>query len=708
MKKRLAVSILCGSLAVFLATPAAWAQGTAQQTKGALRNLAQQIAESGSPEPQTNVQIFPGTGQFVKAPHAKSTSTIASADGGITLNFVNADVRDVAKAVLGDYLKLNYEIGANVQGTVTITTTQPLSHEQVLPALEEALRLNSMALVYSSGIYKVVPMADAHRVSGVIAANAHSKSNSLGYGVEIVPIHYTTAAEIAKVLEPLAPQQGIVHVDEARNLLIVEGTAEERRTIIEDVALFDSNWLSGMSFALITPKYTDAEELANEMNQVLGGTDSPVSGVVRLVPIDRLNAILAISPQPRYLQQLRGWVERLDKPGQGSDRRLFVYRVQNGRAADLASTLARVFLGKGGDNPSPLSRKQNAQSSNAQTSGPTQLGSAFGQTNDTNTPTPMLQQGASENVQFSGSLEGAGHSAGTVNIAADETNNALVILATPQQYSTLENAMHELDTAPVQVFLEAAIAEITLTDDLNYGVQYFYQPDAKNQFTLSSSKSASIAPTFPGFSYMFLQGTNIKIILDALSAVTHVEVISSPELMVLNNQTASLQVGDKVPIATQQAVSTTTSDAPLVNSIEYEDTGVILKVTPRVNRGGVVMMDVSQEVSNVSTTTSSDLNSPTIEERKIVSSVAVQDGQTVALGGLIQNSKSRTTGGIPLLKDVPVVGGLFSDNDNNHTRTELMVLITPHVIDSSQKAQAITDELRRKLPSVEAILEAKP
>jgi general secretion pathway protein D len=675
---------------------------------GSPKDLAQQIEDSDPQKPE-NVQLFPGTGQFVKSAPVKRPASSTGADNGITLNFVNAEVRDVAKAVLGDYLKLNYEIGANVQGTVTITTTQPLTREQVLPALEEALRLNNMALIYSAGIYKVIPLTDAHRISGAIPVSPRSKGSQLGYGVEIAPIRYTTAAEIEKILEPLAPAQGLIHVDAARNLLIVEGTSEERRTILDDIAMFDSNWLSGMSFELITPNYTDAEELASEMNQVLGGPGSPVSGVVRLVPIDRLNAILAISPQPRYLQQLRAWVSRLDKPGQGSDRRLFVYRVQNGRAADLASTLARVFLGKGSDSQSQQTHPRSAQAFDAQQTGSPSTSSAFGQTNnDAGAAPQQSMSGASDDVQFSGTLQGSGHSAGPVNIAADETNNALVILATPQQYATLESAMHELDSAPVQIFLEAAIAEVTLTDNLNYGVQYFYQPDAKNQFVLSSTKTSAIAPSFPGFSYMFLNGTNIKVILDALSAVTHVEVISSPELMVLNNQTASLQVGDKVPIATQQAVSTTTTDAPIVNSIEYEDTGVILKVTPRVNRGGVVMMDVSQEVSSVSSTTSSDLNSPTIQERKIVSSVAVQDGQTVALGGLIQNQKSLTDGGIPLLKDIPVVGKLFADTQDNHTRTELMVLITPHVIDNSQKAQAITDELRRKLPSVEALFETTP
>jgi len=204
---------------------------------------------------------------------------------------------------------------------------------------------------------------------------------------------------------------------------------------------------------------------------------------------------------------------------------------------------------------------------------------------------------------------------------------------------------------------------------------------------------------------MFSNGNNISVVLSALEQVTHVEVVSSPEVMVLNNQTATLQVGDRVPIITEQAVSTISGDAPIVNSVQYEDTGVILKVTPRVNRGGMVMMDISQEVSEVSSSTSSTIQSPTIQQRKITSSVAVQDGETIALGGLISDNRSKSKAGIPLLEDIPVLGNLFRDSGYKNDRTELMVLITPHVVDNLRKARKVTDELRRKLPAVQSVLQ---
>jgi general secretion pathway protein D len=293
-----------------------------------------------------------------------------------------------------------------------------------------------------------------------------------------------------------------------------------------------------------------------------------------------------------------------------------------------------------------------------------------------------------------------------IRINADETNNALVILATPQQYARVQEALARLDLAPLQVLLEAAIAEVTLGDKLQFGVQYSAKT-GNSQAILSSSTSPLIAPSFPGFSYLLTAG-NIQIILDELSSVTHVEVLSSPQLMVLNNQTATLQVGDQVPILTQQSVGTQDQNAPIVNSIQYQSTGVILKVTPRVNRSGEVMMDISQEVSDaVPATATSSIQSPTIQERKIASSVAIEDGETVALGGLITRDISRTKSGIPLLQEIPLLGDFFSDTQNTNQKTELIVLITPHIVDNLQKARAVTEELRHRLSEIEPLLQMK-
>lgn len=660
-------------------------------------NAGTALSSGPTADARQTTEIYRGTGNFFGSPRAARVSSAAVTEqGDITLNFVNADVKDVAKAILGDFLKLNYAVGANVQGTVTIETSRPLGRSAVLPVLEQALRLNGMALVKTNDIYKVVALAEAPHEAGLSRVTGRGGEAVAGYGVEIVPLRYISATEMQRLLEPLAPAQGTLHADVARNVLMIEGTQQERAAMLDNIALFDVDWLSGMSFALFTPQYTDAQGLAKELGEVLGGRNSPLAGVVRLVPIDRLNAVLAISSQPKYLEQMQRWVTRLDRPGQSTDRRIFVYHIQNGRAADLAGVLLKVL--NGGDTQKAPSRRA---------AGDTNSGgqSAFAG----GAIPPGGVPGEADNQEFGSDFQSASGASvdadglHDVSITADEANNALVIVATPKEYGVVEAGLRQLDIVPMQVMLEASIAEVTLSDNLKYGVQYYFQFGRTHGITLSDGKTSAISASYPGFSYSFASGDNIKVILDALSAVTHVDVVSSPQVLVLNNQSATLQVGDQIPIATNTSQSTSSADAPIVSSIQYHDTGVILKVTPRVNQGGMVTMDISQEVSDVVTTDSSNIDSPTIQQRKINSTVAVQDGETIALGGLMKDSRTRSKSGIPLLKDIPVVGNLFRSTGDSRGKTELMVLITPRVVDNMQRARTVTDELRRKLPSVQPL-----
>jgi general secretion pathway protein D len=285
-----------------------------------------------------------------------------------------------------------------------------------------------------------------------------------------------------------------------------------------------------------------------------------------------------------------------------------------------------------------------------------------------------------------------------IRIIADQTNNSLYILATPQDFRDIRAALDSLDTEPLQVLIEATIAEVTLNDKLKYGVEWFFR-QGNNSETLAQNLSGIPTAVFPGFSYVYA-ASNVRAVISALDEVTHINVISSPQLMVLDNRTALLQVGDEVPIITQSAVSVIDPASPIVNSVQFRSTGVILSVTPRVNSSGNVELDIQQEVSDVVPTTTSTIDSPTIQQRKIKSSVSVHDGQTIALGGLIRDRQSHGKSGIPVLSDIPVVGTLFGTTTNTGDRTELLVLITPHVIRSPAEADAVTDELRQRLQSV--------
>jgi general secretion pathway protein D len=291
-----------------------------------------------------------------------------------------------------------------------------------------------------------------------------------------------------------------------------------------------------------------------------------------------------------------------------------------------------------------------------------------------------------------------------IRIQADDGNNSLLILSTPEEFQLLQQVVSVLDVAPNQVMLEATIAEVTLNDDLAYGINWFLESGEFN-LTFSGDKTGSVAPTFPGFSVLF-SGEDGRAALSAVASMTDVKVLSSPSLMVLDNRTATLQVGDQVPIVTQTSASTIDANAPIVNQVEMRDTGVILKVTPRVNEGGRVSLEIEQEVSDVTQTKTSGIDSPTIQQRKIKTSVAVDNGSTIALGGLIRDRVTDGATKIPLLGDIPMVGELFRTNTKRNERTELVVLITPRVVGSASDAEIVTRELREKMRGVGIAIDA--
>jgi general secretion pathway protein D len=673
-----------------------------------LRRFGGQGDRSDSQRPHATSTIYAGSGMLY-TPAIRSVGAAKPAEQGeVSIDFVNADIKEVAKSILGDLLGLNYLVDSSVQGTITVQTSQKLPKDQVLPAFETVLRVNGLALVEHGGFYTVVPFSNAGRTGSLGVRDA-------GYGTEIVVLHYVSPDQMRRVLDPIVPQGTIVQVDQARNLMVIGGTEGERASIRENIAAFDVDWLRGMSFALFKPRVATAKQMADDLMHVMGDENSSMVGQVRLIPIERMNAVLAIAPRASYLEDLRGWVARLDQGNDTTERRIFVYYVQNGRSNDLAQVLGKALGIKTTDSQSNQNARSSSQSGSAGSvsSNMGQQGGSLGGSNSqfgsqNLGSNSMMGSGASGQNLGGGGLASGGNSGGPngensggdqangVSITADEVNNALLVVATSSEYEIIEAALKKLDILPLQVLIEAAIAEVTLTKDLNFGVQWSFN-NGRNQATLSGGTTSAISPSFPGFSYLYSSGTRINAILSALQDVTHVDVLSAPKLMVLNNQTATLQVGDQVPIATQSSVSTVTPDAPTVNSIQYKDTGVILTVTPRVNAGGLVLMDISQEVSDVANTTSSTLNSPTINERKIGSTVAIQDGQTIALGGLIRDNRTVGQSGIPYLQNIPVLGHLFSQDTSNATRTELLVLITPRVVRDSREAAAVTAELRDKL-----------
>ncbi len=673
-------------------------EGPGQEADRSAGDLGTGSAENTGGQPRVTPFEIRGSGQLIAPSRAGDggrvlNPALAADDGGYSLNFVEAELSEVVRAVLEDALGLNYSIDPRIQGTVTLQTSRPLNRDQVLPTLEEVLRMSGAALIESDGLIQVVPGEQAGR----LASNfTFGNTPGRGQSVRVLPLRFVSATEIEVLLKPFLSNPEGIQVDRARNLLFVTGSQRELTSITGLASTLDVNGLSGMSFALIPLRNVAPGTLTGELETIFNDPQGPVlSDLVRFVAIDRMNAVLIIAKQPRYLDEARSWVERLDQ-GSADAENVHVYYVQNRRAADLAKILGDIFSSGGLDvsasssglapNVTPVTIDTGAPNNDfvdpAVGGEPT-----FGET----LPVPS---GAAESAI---SLRGTGN----IRIIADEDSNSIVTLATSEDYKTVEAALRQLDILPLQVLIEATIAEVTLNDDLELGLRWFFESGSANSSVAfsdaaTSAGAAALGSVFPGFSYVFDNG-NIRATLNALRGMTDVKFLSAPTLLVLDNQTARLQVGDEVPVVTQSSVGTTDANAPIVNSIEFRDTGVILDITPRVNASGLVILEIEQEVSEVSETTTSGIDSPTIQQRKVKSTVAVHNHETIALGGLIRDRIEKATTGVPVLSDMPLVGNLFRSVDDSASRTELLVLIKPQVVRNQDDARAVTNELRQKL-----------
>jgi len=682
--------------------------------------------------------IGPGTpqiafGQVRAVPSVPGQA--ASEPGDISLDFVDTDIREIAAQVLGNVLRVNYTIDPAVRGTATLRTVNPIARSRVLPALQAMLAQNGATVAESGGLYRVLPIAAIAGAPGLASGGALA-------GSAVVPLRYASAEDLAKVLQPYVGQTGKVVADPAHNTLLLSGDPATREALVNLTAAFDVDVLAGQSYALFPVTTGNAKDFATALSEAMrSGQGSALAGLVRVVPMERINAVLLVSSQPRYIEDARRVYALVDRNRRETVRGWNVYYLQNSRSNDIAYVLQQAFTPNhvtavpsaraSGQQPQQ-SRTTNAFNSGAnagtgstglntgiggggglQTTGASSLGlgtnagpamqnTAAAQPNPAQNPANPLLGG----LEPGGAQGGSEAELNNIRIIPNPENNAVLIYATPQERDTIEAMLRKIDILPLQVRIDAVIAEVTLTDSLKYGTQFFFRSGGLNgalNFSPQGTAASALLNEFPGF--VLSGNNNTSAALSALQNITTVKVLSSPQLMVLDNEAARLQVGNLVPYLTSSSQSTLTTNAQIINSIDYRETGVIMEVTPRVNSGGLVTLDIAQEVSDVDTaaTSSSSINSPTFLERNVKSRVVVQDGQTVGLAGLIRDSSSRNNDGIPWLKDVPVLGALAGQQDNERTRTELLVMITPHVIHDQRDARALTEDLRDQLINAAAI-----
>ena len=695
----------------------------------------------GSTQGLPPVQFSTGTGTDVRPPAGQGTSAPGtSGTGDISFDFADTDIREVVAQILGTILRVNYTIDPAVHGTATLRTVRPLSRDQVLPALQAMLSQNGATLVRSGEIYRIVPSAS-------VAGSPTLAGDDASAGSVVVPLRYASAEDLAKVLTPFVQNGAKLVADPGRNALLISAEPSVRDTLVDLVRSFDIDILAGQSYALFTVKAGTAKDLASSLQDALRAqAGGALAGQVRVVPMERMDAVLVVASQPKLIDDVRRLYGVVQRAREATIRSWHVFYLQNSHANDAAYVLQKAFT-PDDVTAQPPSDRQNTTAPGVQQAsvGATGLGSGVtggigsntlgagaaggsgaaagglgaggglggsplgsvasvaGQANNqtTSSPNPLLGGLDQQN---------GGTNPDAMRIIANTQNNALLIYATSHEEDTVEQMLRKIDILPLQVRIDATIAEVTLNDQLQYGTQFFFKAGGVNgilsfaQQTIASPAAATLGTSTPG---LVLGGYNLggaPFVISALQAVTKVNVLSSPELMVLDNQPARLQVGAVVPYLSQTSQSTLNSDAPVINSVNYQQTGVILQVTPRVNSGGLVTLDVTQDVSEVALgVTTPGLNSPTFNERSVTSRVVVQDGQTIGLAGLIQDSESRTNQGIPWLKNIPLLGLLAGQQSNVRTRTELLVLITPHVVHDQRDARALTEDMRDQLINAAAV-----
>lgn len=779
------------ALVVLTLTTPALAQSNAMVTESGA-SLPAPVSNGQEPATSAQSPATESSPRFIKGNDivvAPAKPVVPLGGSPLSFNFEEAPVAEVVRTLLGDILKVPYVLHPPLTGTVTLATRTPIPPDQAVYLLESALQANGLAMVRDTrGTYQVGRPDLVRGMGGAVRQATRSGALPPGYGAIVIPLQYIGAGEMAAILKPMVPAEAIVRVDPLRNLLVMTGTRTQAEGWLDMVSTFDVDLLKGMSVGVFPLKHVTIQEVETALRLMTGGGAvtgsaggapggavaagtagaqggagrggvaagagqsaevSAVFGGLRILPIERLNSVLVVTPRASALEEARRWIEKLDQPGNnGAEPQLHIYKVQNGNARHLAGVLSGIFGGG------------QAQGSNANSGVAPGLGGGYGNSNSQfgnsgygnsgfgnsgfgssgfgsssgfggsgfsnsgfgNSGFGNSSMGGAQNSQFGQNGMAGGSQApstaliGNIRVMADELNNSILVWGTASEFAKIEPTLKRLDLPPTQVLIDASIIEVTLNDSLEYGLQWAFSGgsgDYRGTGVMAGLPGGLGKPNSDvllntvnpgrGFSYSLINSAgNVRLILNALAQKGLVKMVSNPSLMVLDNHVAMMSVGNQVPVPTQLLRETT---GTTTQGYQYRDTGVNLAVTPSVNAGNLVTMMIQQSLTD---TVSGTAEQPTFLQRQINSKVAVRSGETVVLGGLIKDRQTADKSGIPLLQDIPIVGNLFGINKRDGDRTELLVILTPRVVRTDPEIREVSEELRDRLKGLRVIDERLP
>jgi general secretion pathway protein D len=675
---------------------------------------AQQQPASAEQATPPATQAAPATPQAAPVPPAAGSQPAGEAR--ISLDLANANLTDVIRIIAAE-LKMNYVVDPAVKGIVNVTTMGDLRQEDLLGLLQTILRANGAVAVESGGVWRIVPAANAPRVPVAVSRNLAAGSIPADdrMVMNVVPLAYVTAADMSEILKAYLSEAGQIVRYDPGNVLLITETSRNMKRLMDLIAMFDTDALAQQRLRLFPVENAQASQLVLDLRDIFSAYALSDKSAVKFLPIGRINSILVVSGNPNVFNEVQQWVEKLDKPVRRTGIQNFVYRVENASAENLAAVLNGLY-GAGGGVPQTRPQAGTGALSAAGTMsgfgtpGYSGAGMAAGQmplAASMPSAAAAQQPATSEVVALPGGMLQSG-----VRIVADTVNNALIIQATPQDYEIIRQTLKELDTVPRQVMIEAKVYEVTLTGALSFGVEYFLEHRSEQdrravgQFALGANEGrAGLANPGLSLSAGTLVGRSRELLafLNAQENRSRTKVVSAPTVLASDNQEARIQVGAEVPILTSQGVMAGAQmggTSVFTNTVQQRDTGVILSVVPRINSSGLVSLRIGQEVSQALAPTVGTIQSPTIQKRSVLTQATVQDGETIALGGIISENNLFSKNRIPLLGDIPVLGVLFGSTSTTNVRTELIVLLTPRVIQTVAGAADATNEFRDRLKEI--------
>jgi general secretion pathway protein D len=614
----------------------------------------------------------------------------------IALDFEDADIKEVITA-LAEILDINYIIDPKVRGKVNIHTSGEIPVEGLLPILETIFEVNNVAAVKVGDIYKIIPVKDAEKQSLIpqMGKELEDPSSPDRVILQIVPLRYIDSKEMTKILKRFLGKGGDIVDYPDRNILIILDTAanmEKLLTLIDavDLSIFDT-----MHVRFYDLENSEAKDLGKELEELfkaLGIETKKKKGggeLVSFIPIERLNVILAVTSMPEMFDKVAEWIERLDAVRDDLEEQIFIYFVENAKAVEIGDIIKELYGEKRRTQERQPTRRTRTRD------------------RKTKTPTPTRR-----------TTTGLGTTEGEIKVVVDETNNAILVRATPQDYAQVLKTIKLLDIIPKQVLIEVLIAEVKLDKNFEFGVEWTFADDYASlggykgidrvgqNFNLGGvGLDLSTPISQAGFTYAFASEA-LEAFLKAYSRENEVNILSTPHILVADNTEAKIDIGEEVPIVTSEYTPTSLeAGESFSRSIEYRDTGILLTVTPRINDKGLVTMEVNQEVSNVSEQRIEGIDSPIILKRQAETSLVVQDGRTIVIGGLISESIDTTHEGIPFISKIPYLGALFGFQRDVTRKTELLFLITPHVVQTLEEAELVTQEFKEKVKGLQELLQ---